>query len=94
VEVVEMKPVNQYKPDYVSPPGETIRDHMSAWGLSEIEAAIRLGIAVSDIYDLLTGKMIIDKKLARRLSGLCYGTSESFWLNREKNYREWLEAKK
>ena len=77
---------NEYEPDWVSPPGDTIRD-----ALEESNCPLsRPQMTDAQFEDLLSGKLEIDDSLAQALSDL-YGPTKDFWINRERQYREYLK---
>ncbi len=92
-----MKPqdinVDDFKPNWRSPPGDTIRDVVRMLYPSASDddittaLALALGITVPDAVNLLGGTLPIDATLAGML-GVKLGGSAQFWLNRERQYRE------
>ena len=50
---------NQYDPDYVSPPGETIRDLLEERGMNQAELAVRMGRPKKTISEIINGKAAI-----------------------------------
>ena len=72
---------NEYKPDWVVPPGETIREILVE------ECANRMELTVDQAEDLLCGKLEITEQIAEKLS-IEYGSTKTFWMNLERNYRE------
>jgi len=69
-----------FKPDWRSPPLDTILDVLVVRKLSVIEAEHRLGFK-------LDGDLVIDAERARRLEKVI-GSNAAFWLKREEHYRE------
>jgi plasmid maintenance system antidote protein VapI len=80
----------EFKPDWASPPGETIIDILEERKLSVSEFSQQMGYEVSQTDDLLAGKMGITEEVADKLSDVL-GSSMLFWLQRENQYREDLE---
>ncbi len=82
--------VNEYKPDFVTPPGETLRDTLRSLDMDPIKCALRAGFSVWTVYDILDGRREITDRLAM---GLEYATKvpSSYWLNCQKHYDEYLE---
>ncbi len=76
-----------FEPDWVSPPGDTIRDLMEEYGWSETELAARLRYSVQHVRRLLDGEAVITKNAAVRLARVL-GSTSRFWLAREALYRE------
>ncbi len=80
---------NQYKPDYVSPPRETLSETMKALEISMVQLAARTGFAKKMINETIKGKAPITPKMAIELERVT-GVPASFWNNRERNYREFI----
>jgi HTH-type transcriptional regulator / antitoxin HigA len=80
---------NQYAPDYVSPPGETLQEILEERGMSQAELAERTGRPKKTISEITNGKTAITPETALQLERVL-GVSASFWNNRERQYREAL----
>lgn len=80
---------NQYAPDYVSPPGETLQEILEERGMSQAELAERTGRPKKTISEIINGKAAITPETALQLERVL-GVSASFWNNREREYREAL----
>lgn len=80
---------NQYTPDYVSPPGETLQEILEERGMTQAELAERTGRPKKTINEIINGKAAITPETALQLE-LVLGISASFWNNRERQYREYL----
>lgn len=80
---------NQYLPDYVSPPGDTLLELLEERGMSQAELAERTGRPKKTINGIIKGKVEITPETALQFERVL-GTPASFWNNREKTYREWL----
>jgi addiction module HigA family antidote len=78
---------NQYAPDYVSPPGETLGEILETVGMSQAELADRTGRAKKTINEIVKGKAPITPKIALEFENVL-GISASFWNNRESQFRE------
>lgn len=78
-----------FSPDWVSPPGDTIRDLMAERDWSQVELAHRLGFSLKHLNQLVKGKAPITEDTALRLERVL-GSTANFWLNRETKYRERL----
>jgi addiction module HigA family antidote len=83
---------NEYRPDYVSPPGETLLETIDALGMSQAELAERTGKAKKTINEIIKGKAPITPKIALEFERVL-GAPASFWNNRERQYREALARK-
>jgi len=80
---------NEYLPDYVSPPGETLVETIEALGMSQAQLAERTGRSKKMINEIIKGKAPITPKMAIELERVT-GVATSFWNNRERNYREFI----
>ncbi|QLE58285.1 helix-turn-helix domain-containing protein [Nostoc sp. TCL26-01] len=86
---MENKIQNQYKPNYVSPPGETLLEVLEERGMSQAELAERTGRPKKTINEIINGKAAIISETALQLERLL-NIPASFWNNREQRYREFL----
>ncbi len=80
-------PENQYHPDYVSNPGETIKETMQALGLSPRDLATRMDSPIDEVRLLIAGRWRIREKTARRLER-ALGVPASFWRERSRQYNQ------
>lgn len=80
---------NQYTPDYVSPPGETLEEVLEEHKMSQAELAKRMGRPRKTISEIINGKAAITPDTALQLERVL-GIPASFWNNRERHYREHL----
>lgn len=80
---------NEYLPDYVSPPGETLLETIEALGMPQAQLAERTGRSKKMINEIIKGKAPITPKMAIELERVT-GVTTSFWNNRERNYREFI----
>jgi addiction module HigA family antidote len=80
---------NTYTPDFVSPPGETLAEILEERNMSQSELAQRMGRPKKTINEIIKGKakITIDTSLQIQLA---LGTPASFWIERERLYRESL----
>ncbi len=78
---------NQYIPDIISPPGETLLDTIETLGMTQANLAERTGRSKKMINEIIKGKAPITPKMAIDLERVL-GVPASFWNNRERNYRE------
>ena len=83
---------NEYLPDYVSPPGETLLETIEALGMSQAALAERTGRPKKTINEIINGKSSITPETALQLERVV-GVPASFWNKRESNYREFLARK-
>lgn len=80
---------NQYDPDVVSPPGETLRETLDALGLSQAELAERMGRPKKTINEIIKGKAALTPDTALQLERVL-GIPAGFWSKRDYHYREFL----
>ncbi len=80
---------NQYKPDQVSPPGETLKEILELRGMSQAELAERSGRPKKTINEIAKGKAAITPETALQFE-LVLGIPATFWNRREQQYRESL----
>lgn len=73
----------------LSPPGDTIQEHIDFIGMSQAELAERMGRPKEKINDIIKGREPITTPTAFQLEKVL-GIPASFWLNREKTYRQEL----
>ncbi len=78
---------NQYNPDYVSPPGETLEEVLEERGMSQAELAERTGRPKKTINEIINAKAAITPETALQLERVL-GIPASFWNNRERRYQE------
>lgn len=76
-----------FNPDWVSPPGHSIKDILDEKGLTNSEVAEKLGLSIGRFDNLLIGGEVITDDMAQKL-GEILGPNTQFWVNREKQYRE------
>jgi len=71
----------------LSPPGDTIQEHIDFIGMSQVELAEKMGRPKEKFNDIINGKEPITTATAFQLEkGL--GIPVSFWLNRENTFRK------
>ena len=80
---------NEYAPDYVSPPGETLQELLEERGMPQAELAQRTGRPKKTINEIVQGKAAITPETALQLEHVL-GVPAGFWNRREANYREHL----
>ena len=82
----------QYRPDSVSPPGDSLLDTLEALGMSQTELSERSGLSQKTVNQIISGKAPISEGTALLLERVL-GTPAHFWLAREAKYREFLARK-
>ncbi|HZO75848.1 MAG TPA: HigA family addiction module antitoxin [Ktedonobacteraceae bacterium] len=83
---------NEYQPDLVSSPGETLLEALETIGMSQAELARRMGRPVKTINEIVQGEAAITAETALQLEQVLH-IPASFWLKREQQYRESLAEK-
>ncbi len=84
---------NEYVPDAVSPPGETLAEALETVGMTQKEFAKRTGRAEKTISQIVNGKAPITPEAALEF-GRVLGVPATFWNNRERHYQEFLARKR
>lgn len=83
------KTENQYVPDFVTPPGDTLLETIEALGISQAELAERTGRPRKTINEIIKGITAITPETALQLEYVT-GVPATFWNNRDRIYRESL----
>ena len=83
---------NEYTPDTVSPPGETLQELLDEQGMSQAQLSERTGRPKKTINEIVQGKAAITPETALQLERVLR-VPASFWNSREANYREYLARK-
>ena len=78
--------IAEFKPDWASPPGETILDLAEEKSWTQSELAKRLGYSDKHLSLLVNGKVSLTLDAAARLERVLGGSVE-FWMNREAHYQ-------
>lgn len=84
--------VNEYQPDRVTVPGETLQEILDDRQMTQADLADRLGKARKTISEIVHGKAAITPETALQLERVL-NIPASFWNRLEQNYRE-FEARK
>jgi HTH-type transcriptional regulator / antitoxin HigA len=77
---------NAYRPDFATPPGETVKETIEALGITQVELARRMGRPLKTINEIINGKAMITPETALQLE-LVLGVPAVFWTNLERNYQ-------
>lgn len=85
--------VNEYHPDAVSPPGETLQEILEDIGMSQAQLARRTGRPTKTINEIIKGKAAITPETALQLERVLR-VPAGFWLRREHHYRESIARQK
>lgn len=82
-----------YRPEVVSPPGETLRDLLEERGMTQADLVERTGRPTKTINEIIQGKTAITPETALQLERVT-GVPAEFWNQREADYRAYLARKK
>jgi len=82
-----MPDVSDFRPNWISPPGDTINDLLHERGIALPEFADRMGQTLERVIELVQGRSTITIRVARRLEEVL-GASVEFWMSRDFQYRE------
>jgi HTH-type transcriptional regulator / antitoxin HigA len=80
---------DEYSPDEVSPPGETLVDILHVKGMSQAELAERTGRPKKTINEIIKHRAMITSETAVQFERVL-GVSAAFWTTREARYRAYL----
>ncbi len=78
-----------FKPEYASPPGETLAETIEAMGLTQSELARRMGRPIKTINEIIQGKAALTADTSLELERVL-GVPAYIWNGLESNYREHL----
>lgn len=81
-----------YNPDYLVPPGATLREAMDLLNMGIKDLSLRTGLTEQSIIRIINGKQPITYATAQKLEPVT-GISAEFWNNLETHYRERLQKK-
>lgn len=79
-----------FSADIAIAPGETLRDTLTAIGMTQKDLARRMGVTPKLVNEIFMGKAPITYETAIKLEKVI-GVSAQFWSNLEANYRTTLE---
>lgn len=85
--------LNEVNPDYISAPGDTLKEVITSKGLTQNEVAARLGTSPKNLSGLINNKVAITPAMAVKLEYVL-GVPATFWNNLMKNYQEFTENHK
>lgn len=80
---------NEYLPEKVSPPGETLSELLDERHMTQVQLADRTGRPKKTINEIIKGKAPISPETALQLERVL-GVPASFWNARESHYQEYL----
>jgi len=73
----------------ISPPGDTLREHLDFIGMTPDALAERMNLPREKVHGLMCGKEPINADIAARLEKVL-DIPASFWIKRENEYRQEL----
>jgi len=85
--------MNQYVPDCISPPGETLLEVLVIRGIRQIELAECIGKPPAMINEIIQGIAPITPEIAFQLERVL-NIPARFWNSRERRYQRFLNDKK
>lgn len=92
VNAIQTTPRKQlYAPDVVSAPGETLRESLGIFEISNQDATTALELDAKELEQLLCVDMVLTFDLAMLITTRLRLGSMHFWLAREKHYRKYRE---
>ncbi len=80
---------NEWNPDIVSLPGETLAEELEVRGMTPADLATQIDYPLTTVNGIIRGDEMITPEIATRLEQV-FGVSAAFWNNRERRYRESL----
>jgi addiction module HigA family antidote len=80
---------NEYLPETVSPPGETLQELLDERHMTQVQLADRTGRPKKTINEIIKGKAPITPETALQLERVL-GVTASFWNARESHYQQYL----
>jgi len=84
---------NQYEPDQVSPPGETLAELLEERQMTQTQFADRAGRTAKFVNEIIKGKASITPTVAIEFQRIL-GIPSSFWNNRQRHYEAFLAKKR
>ncbi len=80
-----------HKPDFVSPPGDTLAELLEEQKMSPSELAQRTGQSIKTINAILRGEKALTIEIALQFERVL-GVSASFWIHRDQRYQTYLRS--
>lgn len=82
--------MDNYRPDSVTPPGDTLREMLEERGWSSYDFSVRAVLSYAQVFAVLNDRCEMTAWLAARLED-ALGAPASFWIARATTYRASLE---
>jgi len=86
-------PETEYQPDLFVHPGAHLQELLEEQGMTQVELSRRTGRPIKTINEIIKGRVSITTETALQLERV-FGIPAHFWVNLEKNYREYLARRK
>ncbi len=83
---------NQYRPNQVSPPGDTLLETIESLGMTRADFADRTGLPQETIDQIIRGEAPITPEVALRFERVT-GVPADFWNRLERQYRAFLSGR-
>ncbi len=83
------RPINEYSPDRVSPPGDSLAEALDNRSLTQADLSRRTGLSKKAINEIVRGKAPLSPETALKLEAVL-GIPAKFWMERERRYAEHL----
>lgn len=88
----EIKTINQYFPQSVPYPGETLAEKLEEMGIDSKEFALLTGILEITINAIIKGDSPITQNISVKLESITK-IPANFWMNSQKGYDEYIANK-
>jgi len=88
IDLTDMR--NRFEPDFLPPPGATLKETIAEIGLNQVNLARRLGITAKHVNEIIKGKKAITPEMALKLEKVL-SVPASFWNSLECQYQEHRE---
>lgn len=79
---------NEYQPDYVSPPGESLQELLDERNINRESFCHQINWSEDLYLGVLSGEKPIERQMAQDLERVL-GVPALFWLQRQLRYDEW-----
>ena len=86
-----MSTITDFNPDWLSSPGDTIKDILSEKGIHLNDLAEKMSISESVLDEIISGDKGINIDLAESFSQIL-GSTKDFWIRRDAQYQKRLKA--
>ena len=80
--------MDEYRPNKIFPPGETLEELLSDHGMTRGELAWRMDENLSFVNRLISGHIALSPSVAAHLESIFINPKACFWISLEESYRE------